>query len=93
MDAYKDKFKNLPVIFGKKEKDMMAYNLSYFNLSREQNEHKSELIERSRLKSNPHHFQTEARREYLPASKICATEIKHKNIMKLKYNYKRDLHV
>lgn len=37
LDAYRDKFKNLPVIFGKKEKDMLAYNLSYFNLSNKDN--------------------------------------------------------
>jgi hypothetical protein len=33
LDACRDKIKNLPIIFGKKEKDIIAYNLAtYFRL-------------------------------------------------------------
>ena len=38
LDACKDKIKNLPVIFGKKEKDLIAYNMAeYFMLKKQAN--------------------------------------------------------
>lgn len=38
LDACKDKIKNLPVIFGKREKDLIAYNMAeYFRLKKQAN--------------------------------------------------------
>lgn len=37
LDACRDKIKNLPVIFGKREKDIIAYNLAAFFRLKKQN--------------------------------------------------------
>lgn len=60
LDACRDKIKNLPIIFGKKEKDIIAYNLATFLQIKKGNTNAnySHSLERGDVGNNPHHFTT-----------------------------------
>jgi hypothetical protein len=68
---------------------MLAYNLaSLFNLKKSK-EKTPRSIDQNKSLPNPKYFASESRREYIQAVQISPSQIKHKNLQKLKYSYKK----
>ena len=76
------------MIFGKREKEAIAYNLATY-FKEKKKEGTSHSLDRIEPKPITSHFITESRKEFIQATQISPSQIKHQNLHRLKYSYKK----